>query len=372
MSTDGGDQRITDVMRAAEFTGDNELKLNQVAIPRPTVGEALVKVAGCGVCGSDKSFVSGTTRAARVTLPVILGHEISGRVVSFGPETERGSLNLGDPVLVYPFIGCGCCRTCERGQGHLCLEQKVIGYHRPGGYAEYVIVPVENLVTCSPDLSLVRASLLVDAFATPYHALARANVTAGDRVLVIGSGGLGMAAVLMRELFQFDSVGVVSAHPDAVVQARDYGADEVFVETSDNGRTLGRTLRRWSRGGVDVVLDTRGTQKSIALALNTVRPGGTVVVVGLTDQVIGGVKLSNCVRRGIQLLGCYGSSRWDVARLVEWAQGDGSEWFSRMDVRAIGLEELPQALGVDGMSIEGGRAGVSRVVVVPNLGGVVG
>ncbi|MCL6452925.1 MAG: alcohol dehydrogenase catalytic domain-containing protein [Alicyclobacillus sp.] len=335
-------------MLAAVCGADGRVRLERVPVPLPGPGEALVRVDACGVCGSDRSFVAGATRPPGVALPVVLGHEIAGRVAAFGPDTDGGRLEPGDAVLVYPFIGCGNCRACARGQGHLCLQQRIVGYHRPGGYAEYVTVPVENLLASPATLSPAYAALLVDAFATPYHALAQAHAAPGDRLLVMGSGGLGMAAVLMRDLWQLEAVGVVSSHEQALELARALGADEGFLQTSDSDRNLARVLRRWSQGGVDLVLDTRGTAQSVAFALGAVRPGGAVAVVGLSPDALPDVALAGFARRGVRLIGSFGSSRWDVAKLVDWASGDGRGALERLQIHKIPLDALPDRLNPAG------------------------
>ena len=358
-----------EAMEAAVLNASRNLTLQDLPVPKPKAGEVLVRVEACGVCGSDKQVLAGEAAPPGTQLPVVLGHEIAGRIVQFGPSPENvppgtggagnngdsqdthdthrirdgaRSWSLGDEVLVYPFLPCGHCRLCTLGFENLCLSQEVIGYHRNGGYAHFVTVPLSSLVRKPHHLPAAVAAPLVDAFATSFHALWQVSkASQRDRVLILGTGGLGLSAVAVARAIPVQDVAAWTMRQDeesfehARQTALAAGASFLWQGTPENARAVSREVRRWSEGGVDVVLDTHGTQASMNIGLQLLRPGGRLCVIGMDNSEVTLPSTPAWVRKGIQVLGSYGSKREDVETLVSWVES------GRLNAAALPVIELP-------------------------------
>ncbi|MBX5437463.1 MAG: alcohol dehydrogenase catalytic domain-containing protein, partial [Alicyclobacillaceae bacterium] len=209
-------------MKAAVYEPGKGVWVKDVPDPVPGPDEVLVAVEACGVCGSDRQLVEGEPPPPGTQFPVILGHEIAGRVAN-APAASGWA--TGDPVVVHPFVPCGRCRACRAGQENLCLHQQVVGFQRPGGFAEYVAVPASTLIRRPDGVAPEAAALLVDAFATPYHAITHvAGWQPEQAVVVLGTGGLGLAAVAVLRARGGERVGAVSRRAAGVDAAKAAGA----------------------------------------------------------------------------------------------------------------------------------------------------
>src|SRR5574341_545642 len=181
-------------MKAAVFReAGRPLALEEVPTPSPGPGEALVAVAGCGMCHTDLHYLDHGVKPFKPP-PLILGHEIAGTVAGLGDGvTERAA---GDRVLIPSVYGCGRCEFCRRGRENLCVEMIMLGNNIDGGYAEYVVVPAKELIPVPAELPLEQACVIADALSTPYHAVKRrGKVRVGDTVAVVGCGGVGLNLV---------------------------------------------------------------------------------------------------------------------------------------------------------------------------------
>lgn len=264
-----------------EATGE-PMRLVDVARPRPSGTEVLVRVAGCGVCHTDLHIVDGTQ--TRVELPLTLGHEVAGYVEAAGPAAaaalRRARVAVGDSVLVYGGWGCGECRECRGGSEQRCERSRAPGFQVDGGYAEAMIVPDARHVVPLRALDPVRAAPLADAGVTPYRAVRRAEawLTPGARVLLIGCGALGQFALQYLRLVPPEGnelmVGVRELDPARLEQASSLGAN---VGVLDGDAAMAREALG---GPADVVLDFVGRDQTLRLATEVVAPGGLVMLVG--------------------------------------------------------------------------------------------
>ncbi|WP_206831098.1 alcohol dehydrogenase catalytic domain-containing protein [Alicyclobacillus fructus] len=326
-------------MRALVYDPDNGLRVAEVPMPEPGPGEVLVQVEACGICGSDRQLVRGEGAPFGTSYPVVLGHEIAGRVARLGEGVS--GFAPGDAIVVHPFVPCGQCAACARGEEHLCPHQGVIGFTRPGGDAEYVAVPAQNVLRRPEGLDPAEAAILVDAYATPYRAMVSAGAAEEEAVLVLGTGGLGLAAVQIAKALGVPQVAVLSRREDAGALALVCGADE-FVTLGDDPRQAGRRLRRMAKGGLGLALDTSGFADGVAFALDVLRPGGKLATVAMPagDMPVSFAKLA---RKGAALVGSFGSRREDVEALLQMA----AEGRIQPDVvagRRLSLDEAPDAI----------------------------
>lgn len=273
-------------MRAVMFTEFKKFPtIEDIPVPEPGAGEVLLKVAGAGACHSDVAIFhefDSDPNNGLMSPPFVLGHETAGWVESLGPGV-RG-VEVGEAHLVYGPIGCGHCRACSRGQDTYCQNPAAVGYlatglGRNGGMAEYMTVPVRNLVALG-DADPVAAAPLADAGLTPYHAVKMALprlMGGGKHALVIGLGGLGIIAVQILRAITGAQVIATDLRPGAMARARELGA--VTVEGSPDQVDQIRELT--GGRGVDAAFDFVGATPTIALAQAAIAQGGAIQVVGI-------------------------------------------------------------------------------------------
>lgn len=261
--------------------------VQEVDRPAPGPGEVLLKVAGAGACHSDVAVFREFDESfgpAQLKPPFILGHESSGWAEELGAGVD--DITIGDAFLVYGPIGCGHCRACSRGQDTYCenaatMPYLATGLGRDGGMAEYLTVPVRNLVPLG-DADPVAAAPLSDAGLTPYHAIKLALPTlagGGKTALVIGLGGLGQIAVQILTALTGAKVIATDMKEDAMQRAAANGA-----VTVPGGPDQVEAIRALTGGkGVDAVFDFVGASPTIALAVGVVALRGRVTVVGIEN-----------------------------------------------------------------------------------------
>ena len=246
------------------------LQVEQVPIPEPQGRQVRLRVAGCGVCHTDLLIASG--EVSRVTLPVTLGHEVSGWVDAWGPEAgsdlEAAGLHAGDPVLVFGGWGCGECSECRSGNEQRCVAGQSPGFQADGGYAEAMLVPEARHLLRLGSLDPVHAAPLADAGLTPYRAVRRATpwLQPGARVTLIGFGGLGQFGIQYLRRHPGLHLSVLDQNPDKVALAAAMGDDN--AGDSDLSEAA------------DVVFDFVGSEGTLAAAAALLEPGGLLMVVG--------------------------------------------------------------------------------------------
>src|SRR5487761_755258 len=197
------------VLRDWVTSWGNNLKLEERSIPEPLEGEALVKVRACGVGLTVSNFLVGEFTKDPKNLPRIPGHEVAGEIAKLGPNTK--GFAKGEKVLVYFYLHCNRCRFCYQGLQPRCLNfGGFVGVQIDGGYAEFIKVPVNNLLAMPPGVSFKDATVINDAVATPVHVFGqRAETKPDDDVMIIGAGGgVGIHAVQVAKIFGARVVGV--------------------------------------------------------------------------------------------------------------------------------------------------------------------
>ncbi len=257
------------------------LAIEEVARPKPGPDEVLTEVEACGVCHSDLHVAEGdwTQLAGIVKRPLILGHEIAGRVVEKGARVH--DLQVGDRVGI-PWIHwtCGQCELCREGNENLCPQQRITGVTVDGGYAEFVKAPASHVLKIPDGLSSVEAAPLFCAGVTVYRALKQARISPGQRLAVFGVGGLGHLAVQIgREMGA--EVTAIDISEEKLTLGKSCGAASTLnAATTD----VVRELR--SRGGVHVAMVTSAAKAAYEMAFYGLRPTGTLLVVGLPADPI--------------------------------------------------------------------------------------
>ncbi len=257
-------------MHAAYCTGPRAIELRDVPPPDLTIGDVIVRVHACGICGSDLHYYAG----AAPPPAVCIGHEIAGRVAQAG-----GGFAVDDPVVIEPLLTCGACARCRAGEPNLCATLRILGSMAPGGLAEFVAVPARTLYRVPPTLDL-DVAMLAEPLAVAVHATHVAEINAGEAVLVLGGGAIGLLAAFAAGA-RGAHVTVSTRHPHQAAAARALGAGDVVGTARDE------ILRHSADAPPDVVLETvGGTAATLDLALRAVRPGGRIVALGKFTQPI--------------------------------------------------------------------------------------
>ena len=247
-------------------------------IPRPTLasGEVLIAVEACGVCHSDLHVADGDWKqfVGIVKKPLILGHEITGRVAEVGPAVR--DLRMGDRVGV-PWIHwtCGECEFCREGNENLCVRQKITGVTVDGGYAEFVKAPASHALKLPDAIPFAEAAPLFCAGVTVYRALRQARISAGQRVAIFGIGGLGHMAVQIARAMGAE-ITAIDVSDEKLALAQSLGASSVLNASSAK---VAKEMR--AKGGVHVALVTSASKAAYDTAFACLRPTGILLAVGL-------------------------------------------------------------------------------------------
>ncbi|HXA76863.1 MAG TPA: alcohol dehydrogenase catalytic domain-containing protein [Candidatus Acidoferrales bacterium] len=257
------------------------LTLREVDPPKPGETEVLIAVEACGVCHSDLHVADGDwPQFARIVKkPLILGHEIAGRVVEKGSAVR--DLHVGDCVGV-PWLHwtCGDCEFCREGNENLCARQKITGVTVDGGYAEFVKAPASHALKIPEGLSSVEAAPLFCAGVTVFRALKQARISRGQRLAVFGIGGLGHIAVQIGCALGAE-VTAVDISEEKLALAKSLGARHALHAASPD---VAKEFR--NRGGVHAALVTSAAKEAYDMAFSCVRPSGYLLVVGLPAENI--------------------------------------------------------------------------------------
>ena len=255
-------------------------------LPEPRGREALVRVRHCGVCHSDihlqdGHFALGGGAQLDISsgrpLPFTLGHEIEGEVAALGPEAEGAQ--LGDRAVVYPWIGCGECGVCGRGDENLCARPRNLGVNLHGGYADHVLVPDAKYLFSYGDADPALAATYACSGITAYGALTKlAPPAPGETIAIVGMGGVGMAGLAFaKALFPAARILAADIDPAKRAAALEAGAAEA-IDSAD--RAAAKAARR-ATGGVAGIVDFVGSDSSFAFADAIAGRGARIVVVGL-------------------------------------------------------------------------------------------
>lgn len=259
----------------------NPLTIEDVQRPKPAAGEILIEIEACGVCHSDLHVADGDWKQfdGIVKKPLILGHEIAGRVVEIGEGVD--ALRVGDRVGI-PWIHwtCGECEMCRQGDENLCSKQKITGLTVDGGFAEFVKAPASHALKIPDGLPSADAAPLFCAGVTVYRALKAARISPGERLAVFGVGGLGHLAVQLGQYWEAQVIAV-DISEEKLAAANSLGAMKTLnVAVAD----VVKELRRM--GGAHVAIVTSAAKAAYEMAFACLRPTGILLVVGLPAESI--------------------------------------------------------------------------------------
>lgn len=252
------------------------LIVEQRPVPTPASNEVMVRVRRVGMCGTDMHIFRGVQPF--LTYPRVMGHEISGEVVQ---SPERSTLKPGEPVYVVPYLSCGKCSACRKHRPNCCKALEVLGVHRDGALAQYVCVP-EQFVFSAHGVSLNDAAM-IEFLSIGAHAVRRSGLRADQRVLVSGSGPIGIACALFSKL-RGSEVTVVDMRPERLSLCTDMlGIDHALELTPD---IEARLLSISGDDMFDVVFDATGNAEAMEAGFRYIAHGGTYVLVSVVSAEI--------------------------------------------------------------------------------------
>ncbi|MEW6671327.1 MAG: alcohol dehydrogenase catalytic domain-containing protein [Thermodesulfobacteriota bacterium] len=287
--------------------------LHRFPRPVPVNNEVLIKVRLSGICGSDLKLynLEGKMTARKISLPVILGHEFCGVVESLGPNATR--FQVGDRVAGEPHIPCMDCYTCNTGNAHICPNQKNVGRTVNGCFAEYLTVP-EISVRKVPETLTDHEAALLEPLGVAVHAVHK-NDIAGDNVLVLGCGPIGLMSISAAKAFGAARVFATARSPEKLQKGFLMGADRVF-NASERG-IIDSIRSEAGRSGIGTVIDMTGSQEAIQQGLQVLRPGGTLVFAGILSGNIDLNALAYNIYNEIRMVGIFGRKLWESWYLSE-------------------------------------------------------
>jgi L-iditol 2-dehydrogenase len=335
-----------------------EASVEDVPLVKPGAGEVSLRVVSCGICGSDVHAFRSDPGFDWIRPPITLGHEFSGIVESVGSGVTW--VSPGDRVVAIAVQGCGRCETCLSGATQLCPDRVAIGLSRDGGMAEYAIMPEQHLVPVPEDLDLALAAL-GEPLSVAVHAVdIRAEVGPGQRTVVSGPGPIG---VLCGMLARHRGAEVLLTGVGQDSASRLPAAERVGLRTANlNEKPLEDHLRhRFGDHAPDVWIESSGSVKALGSALESVRPGGTVGVVGLYAENMS-FSPTDAVRREIGLLFSYSCNYADYQRALDLLETGAIDPDSLLSKYPLGsapeaFEAVGQGRTVKAMLLPWGDAG---------------
>ena len=339
-------------MKALLLTGYLHLELAE--LPRPEIGDVdvLVRVAACGICGSDVHGYDGST--GRRIPPIVMGHEAAGVVEAVGPSVTR--FKPGDRVTFDSTIYCGECEYCRAGRNNLCDRREVLGvscgdYRRNGAFAEFVAVP-ERIMYALPDAVPLEHAALIEAVSVAVHAVGITPLATDDDVLVVGAGMIGLLVIQALRNAKCGRVLAVDINADRLALAAKLGASLTFDAAKCDA--VAEVLAATGGRGAATALEVVGTTATIDTAVRGVRKGGSVTLVGNLSPKAE-IPLQMIVNREIVLRGsCASNGEYpeciellasgaiDVRPLISACASlaEAPRWFERLHAREPGLMKV--------------------------------
>ena len=312
-------------MKAAQIIEPNQpLRINHIDTPKINGNQVLVKVKSTGVCHSDlhlweggydtgDGFMKVTDRG--VKFPMTPGHEVVGTVEDIGDLVQ--GVNIGDMVLVYPWIGCENCSTCFNGDTNLCESPKSLGVFQNGGYAESLLVPNYKFLAKIDGLDPDAAASLACSGLTAFTAIKKALTNKPKNILIVGAGGLGLMGVQLAKALTKSNIICADLDDKKLDSAKELGATHV-VNTKDSD-AIKKIMLICNDKGVDSIVDFVNAPPTVKMNLSIIRKRGNIVLVGLFGGSVE-LPLVSVPLKAITIQGAYTGNYNDMVELIKLAQ----------------------------------------------------
>jgi (R,R)-butanediol dehydrogenase / meso-butanediol dehydrogenase / diacetyl reductase len=319
-------------MRSSFYEGERRFRIGPAPMPTPAPGEALLRVRRVGICGTDLHIFQGHLDH-RIPRGGVIGHETLAEIAQAPAGTE---LRVAERVVVEPLRTCGTCRACRTGAAYLCYRLRVLGVEDPGGMQEYWAVPTDRLLRVPTTLSDDEAAV-IEPLAVATHDVRRAEVKAGDAVLVFGGGPIG-ALIAMVARHRGARVVIAEVNPFRVELLRKLGLEVLGPE-----RDTARFVEEWTGGdGADVVFEVTGNAAAVRAMTDLVRVQGTISMVAIHGEPLP-VDLYRFFARELTMHGSRLYSRGDWEEAIRLA-ASGAVTLAPLVTRRIPLESLQQGM----------------------------
>lgn len=329
-------------MKALVLTAPSQLLVQEVSTPEPTADEVLVRIRACGICGSDIHGWDGSSGRRRP--PLIMGHEAAGEIAAIGAAVN--DFHVGDRVTFDSTVYCGTCEDCRAGRINLCAHRRVLGvapleYTQNGAFAEYLAIPARILHRLPASLPFEHAAM-VEPVSIALHAMRRLGAQSPGSAVVVGAGMIGLLVVQALRWAGAQTIIAIDLEPKRLALARVLGATHTLQADACDAPT--EVTRLTAGHGADCAIEAVGLGSTVQVALQVVRRGGAVVLVGNLAREIS-FPLQSVVTRELTLFGSCGSAgeyplcidliarhQINVAPLISQVAplADGPHWFQRL------------------------------------------
>jgi len=339
-------------MKALVLKEYGRFSYEDVDMPKPGKDDVLIRVKACAICGSDVHGMDGST--GRRIPPIVMGHETSGVIESVGENVTK--FKPGDRVTVDSTIYCGECGYCLRGEFNLCDNRKVLGvscsdYRLNGAFAEYIAVP-QRIVYRLPDNVSFEQATVIEPLAIALHAVKRSGASLNNTAVVVGAGMIGLLIIQLLKTAGCSRIIAVDKAREKLVMAEKFSADVCLL--SDTVNLYEKILAATSDKGADIAFEVVGIEETLLVALNSLRKGGSITLVGNLKQMVS-FPLQAAVTRQISLFGsCASAGEYpDCLELISSGKVDidsfisavaplseGAGWFKRLYEKEPGLMKV--------------------------------
>ncbi|MCP3974346.1 MAG: alcohol dehydrogenase catalytic domain-containing protein [bacterium] len=341
-------------MRVAVQVADETIEIQEIPMPDLQPDEVLVRIEGCGMCGSDlESYRGKIVQAGLSQYPHVPGHEPVGHIERIPDDVAKlWGVGVGDRVAIEPFVPCGVCPRCLGGEYRLCANRFIYscqpttqGTGLWGGFAEYMVLRPNSVVHKVPDSISIQDAVLFNPFGAGFEwAYKAAGTTIGDTVLILGPGQRGLGSIVACREAGAEQIIVTGTARDAtkLELAKEFGAtDTIVVEETD---TVERVMALTGGYGADRVVDTTSSSTQPVLdAVEAARAGGTIVLAGLKDaKTIDGFISDKLVFKDLSLRGALGVSQWAFSQAIR-VIASGRYPLHKMHTHTFDLADLEHA-----------------------------
>jgi D-arabinose 1-dehydrogenase-like Zn-dependent alcohol dehydrogenase len=342
-------------VKAIRLTKPNQpLQECEVEIPALGGHDVLVRVRAAGICHSDAHYRDEFLSAG--DLPVTIGHEVAGIVEEVGAEVRR--FEKGDRVCLHYLVTCGHCAYCRAGTEQFCLTNQMIGRHRDGGYAEFVIVPERCVFSLPDEIPFEQGAILMCSSATSLHALNKTRLRPGETVALFGIGGLGISAIQLAKALGASEIFAVDINPRKLEVAETFGAVAINAKISN---PVDQIRERTGKRGVDVALELIGLPATMRQAVQVLAIFGRAGLVGLTKKSFEIEPYDQVLNKEAEIIGVSDHLATEIPQLLECAR-TGRLNLSHGIIRTIPLDPDAVNATLDNLQAFGNEL---RVVITP-------
>ncbi len=296
-------------MKAVRIVKPGEIDIFDLPMPLAREGEALLRVKYCGICGADVASFTGNQPFT--TYPRIPGHEFSAEIVEIG-ENDKG-LSAGDIVTCNPYFNCGSCYSCKRSLVNACTDNQTMGVQRDGSFCELLTMPISRIIS-GKGLS-AKELALIEPFSISQHALSRAEIKKGDKLLIVGGGPIGLFALIAAKRMGA-AVAVADILDNRLALAREYGADLTFNTKTADLKSEGDKFT--GGNGFDVCVEACGAPETLLLCIDSAAFGANIILIGNTKREVT-FNHSILLKKELNIFGSRNAFTKDFAALIDMA-----------------------------------------------------